>query len=433
MINYTYRPLSGNYKGGSATSIYTDYGKINSCLYELSKDLPALDSRISNLEDNEATVFVTSDFATNSISGSVILAGTITGSKIAANSITGDKLVTASVSGIMDSNISSNANINPAKINISAIQHGSLANIGMLTHPQLEASLTSISTIANTATSTANNALTSVAGLYPFLGTQSLNTTAKDVTGAVNELLSDINSISFVVPSGVSIVGGYAAGHVLTATGSEYTIQETAVMASDTGISLQAQSVDPSLPPSGYMTLYPKGSGLYAEDWNGRVYPLTTTNNYAPLNIIYQLGTPASGVHGYAQLNGNSITLTPGTWEVNGHVLFGYDGAVSPEYNALSYEWRGANGTNSPGDMPDAFSGTVLYGVMIPRNTGGPSGYNECIWDGAGQSLASYFMVTSPIIVSVSMATPLYLDARVSCSVPVSNQVVTMIMAKQIN
>lgn len=219
MINFVRRPLSGFYKGSLANQ-FSDYIKIDNSFLELALDLPLLDQRITTLESNALGILTTSNFVTNSISGTVILENTISGSKLQDSSIPGSKIVVNSLSGITDANIAANAAINPSKIDLGLLSHTQIKDIGSRTHAQIDNQLDQVfSDIGSTPGSPLAQALdtrvtanaagiaglsSSFSALNNYVAPATLTTNAQVVSSAINELKAALQSVG---ASGYSIQG----------------------------------------------------------------------------------------------------------------------------------------------------------------------------------------------------------------------------------
>ncbi len=88
------------------------------------------------------------------------------------------------------------------------------------------------------------------------------------------------------------------------------------------------------------------------------------TSFYAANQVL--VSAPASKVFTatdrYPTMNGNSITLTPGTWRLFGDVYFGNNG-LTPTYTVCAVFWAAANGADtnvSPAALSTLASTTVL-------------------------------------------------------------------------
>lgn len=209
-ISFVFRNLAGYYRG-SALNPINDYIKISNMFLEIGKDLTSIDARLSALEALQAGIITNANFKNNSINGAIIQEGTLPGSAIQNNSITGAQIITNSINGLTDANISTNANINPSKINLSQLSHTQIKDIGTNTHSQIDQQLTQIfadegTTFGNqinpsllsritTNTSSISSLNSSLSSVSSFLGTGPLSTHAQIIANAVNELYADFQSV----------------------------------------------------------------------------------------------------------------------------------------------------------------------------------------------------------------------------------------------
>ncbi len=220
MVNFHYRTLSGVYRVGIGMSAVGDYIALQSSLLELSKDLPAFDTRITTLENLETGILGTLQFLPQTIPGSAIMTNSMPGDRILDNSIPGSKIVTNSLLGLTDANLSPNANINPSKINLSLLSHTQIADIGILTHPQIDTRIGQLfadvgSTPGTPLTESLQSQVTDIDAaivtiendisvLENFVVPAPLGTTAQTVSAAINELVSEFMGGG---PSGSGIIG----------------------------------------------------------------------------------------------------------------------------------------------------------------------------------------------------------------------------------
>ena len=138
-------------------------------------------------------------------------------------------------------------------------------------------------------------------------------------------------------------------------------------------------------------------------------YLAANSDNFVP---------PASGVWG--AMTGNSITLQPGSWSLSGAVQFSSP-VNSALYTNLNWVWATANGDNT-GNAPPLLS--VQAGVP----------YGNTVADGSGTNWSNYHQNVTPVRVSVSVATTVYLLAQPFCSAAPSNmQVNTYIYAERLD
>ncbi len=266
-----FRRLLGDYRGGQ----YPDWLRLNACLLELAKDIPAFDSRITALESNSGTIFTNANFIANTISGNILQDNTISSSKLSGG-ITGDQLVSNSSNGITNKNIAADAAISISKIDISNLNHSQLAGIGTQTHAQLESS---IATLASDYSNVSDGLVTTnalVASVNSFLGNRALSTTSTNVSGAINELKNSIANISTILPSGANFTGNQDQYHIMTAVGSNHSIQESALQATNAGMILPSQTLTPSAPTSG-LEVWSDGTALKTIDSSGNVVDLSAS------------------------------------------------------------------------------------------------------------------------------------------------------------
>jgi hypothetical protein len=95
----------------------------------------------------------------------------------------------------------------------------------------------------------------------------------------------------------------------------------------------------------------------------------STYGQFELLQSTSSIKTP-TGNNNYANMTGNSLTLTPGTWRLFGNVNFN-NGGVTPSYTYGIVLWAGANGADS-GTLPAALSGvsglTILSAGLVSSN-----------------------------------------------------------------
>jgi len=179
---------------------------------EISGDIQNFDARIAALEANLRQTVTNDNFELGSINGAIITDGSLPGSALQDNSIDGSKIVTNSINGIKDVNIASDANINPSKIDLSNLSHTLIKDIGSNTHPQIDAQLaqlwgdtgltngtpagTSLLTLINGTSAALASLTTNVSNISSFVGSTPLATASQILSGAVNELFYDFQSIS---------------------------------------------------------------------------------------------------------------------------------------------------------------------------------------------------------------------------------------------
>ena len=216
-INFVFRNLTGFYRGSTINAI-NDYIKISNMFLEIAKDLSSIDGRLKALEATAITIITNDNFTTNSISGTVIQRNTLPGTAIENNSITGAQIITNSINGLTDANLSSNASINPSKINLSALSHTQIKDIGVNTHPQIDAfistvpgQISTLSTNISNTNSTVGILNSNLATLNSFVSPGHLLTTSQNVTGAINELDNDVVTLGAAIG---------ASGYAVTTPGS---------------------------------------------------------------------------------------------------------------------------------------------------------------------------------------------------------------------
>lgn len=304
MPTFTYRPLSGFYKGSFANQL-SDYTKINNSFLELSKDIPSLDARLHVLEANGVGIFSTGNFEINSIQGSILADGSVPGNKITNNSITGDQIVLNSVHGLTDANISSAANISASKINLGEIDHELLENVGSHTHPQIDTDLNQLFhdvgssegaplSVPLDSRVTANAAqIVSLQGslstLNSYVNPGALSTTAQTVSAAINEIVVDLQEVG---ASGLGVAGPVTS-----------TIGAVALWNSTTGKLLKNSSIvntatETTFPSNLELT----GPGFHLATAGT---PFTSVNT---INLHMQNGADGGSIYG----SGVGLTLLPG-------------------------------------------------------------------------------------------------------------------------
>jgi hypothetical protein len=227
MPNFSLRKLIGIYKNGSGGGI-SDFNKINNMFFELAKDIVAFNARIKVIEAFPLTTLTSSSFAANTILGTIILDGSLSGAKVTDGTITGTKLVLNSSQGITDANIAPSAAIKASKLDLSTLSHASLLNVGVLTHAQIESALGIIGTLASGNVADIATAENNISALQTVVGSATLNTTAQNITSAINELQADISSYVSPYSSGVvDIIGTQTQYSLLRCTGVDDAIEPT--------------------------------------------------------------------------------------------------------------------------------------------------------------------------------------------------------------
>lgn len=229
-INFAFRQLSGFYNGG-VNNRQPDYLNLNNSLLEIHQDIVAL----YGLTASEAIAFsgtITQDnFQTGSINANVLLPGSITTDLIASGTITGGQIITNSIFGLTDANISSNANISASKINVGQISHTQISNIGTNTHPSIDSQLSqlwqdtgltngliqspSLLYLIDVNAATISQINSSLATTQAYVNRATLSTTSQTLSAAINELVTDLQSIG---SSGLAISGPVSSTNNAVAT-----------------------------------------------------------------------------------------------------------------------------------------------------------------------------------------------------------------------
>lgn len=128
----------------------------------------------------------------------------------------------------------------------------------------------------------------------------------------------------------------------------------------------------------------------------------------------------ATATDRYPAFTGNSLTLTPGTWELFGNIYF-TNGGVSPSYTTCSILWGAANGADtnvSPADISTAANLTVL---SVAQN-----------FMGAGANAANNCVPAPSYVVRVTASVTIYLDAYVTLGTAANSRLFTYQNAKRI-
>jgi hypothetical protein len=427
MANFMFRKLQGDYRGGT----YPDWSRINACFKELSQDIPSFDTRISLLENASSAILTDSNFVINTISGSILKDGTILATKL-AGSITGSMLVSNSADGITNANIASNAAISISKLDLSTLSHSQLLSVGTLTHAQLESTLTTLTTSVDGIDDGLVLTNAAVASVNGFLGDRALSTTASDVTDAINELKNEIASISVVIPSGANFTGNQDQYHIMRAIGANHSIEESPIQALDTGVLFPSQAFTPSIPASG-VELYAYNNQVYAINTSGDTYNLCQATS--SLAYLSAKSPVCSGVNAWCQMTDNFVTLTPGTWEITGHVAFNITDSVN-NIGAIGYKWASENGNNGSSPAPADPLTTLVCGMYNPAEDLVAAQsfpiYNGLLNMQFGTPFVCAWTPTSPLVVTVTSSTPIYLDPW--CSLYNTNNILvqTFIYAKRL-
>lgn len=118
-------------------------------------------------------------------------------------------------------------------------------------------------------------------------------------------------------------------------------------------------------------------------------------------------------------MTGNSITLTAGTWLVNGMVGWGNNG-TSPDYDSCDYVVAIANGADN-NSQPTAVSTTG--NVTLKAGLVQPS-YN-LFFDNSGWNLGQFNCTIEPMVIAVSANTDIYLVPYVNTAATATNGRVT--------
>lgn len=348
MITYRYRPLSGNYRG-SVNNQLADYLKIGAGMLELSYDLPAIDSRVTILENKVLGILNTSNFLPNSINGNIIGNNTLNGSKITPGTITGAMIIQNSTSGITDANISSGANISPSKINLSLISHTQLNNIGTNTHATIDADLAQLfgdvgdvpgsgflvplTTQLRSVNTGLEICFENLNGLTRYVDPISLATTAQMIGPAINELSV---GLSHILGSGFAIAGPAAA-----------TPDSIATWGSDNK-TLQSSKVNIDR----YGNILTSGNLYFS------------SGNIAPIIGSATVGLQNLYMNGNVLFNNNGIINSPGTVSINSRSI-GLDAPVNMNLTGGNVIYMNTNGT---------IAVAAPSGLFInPGNLGSPS------------------------------------------------------------
>jgi hypothetical protein len=399
---------------------------------ELSKDIPAFDSRISVLEKATGTIFTNNNFTVNTILGSMLQDASIPASKLIGQ-ITGDQLVTNSIHGITNENIASSAAIAISKIDISTLNHSQLQGVATLTHAQIENQLTSLSVSITEDENSIAITNAAIGSVNTFLGNRVLSTTANDVTDAINELKTEVSNFSVIIPSGANFTGNQDQYHVLRATGANHTIEESQVQALDTGILLPSQSFVPSTPTSG-IEIYGRNNQVYAIDTSGDIYNLCQGSG-SSFSYLTQTSLVCSGINSWCEMTNNSITLPPGTWELNGHVVFDTTDGTA-QIGAIGYKWSSNNGDNGSTVPSDITNAAVLVGKLNPIDNITThmvmTNYAGIVNHNPGNQIIAFLTPTSPVVITTTASTPVYLDPWCSLYDPTHVIAQVMIYAKRL-
>jgi hypothetical protein len=130
----------------------------------------------------------------------------------------------------------------------------------------------------------------------------------------------------------------------------------------------------------------------------------------------------------WMQMTGNSITLTAGTWIVNGVVEFG-NGGTSPDYTSVDYVVSTANGADDS-NKPTAVSttGNVTLKAGLPTPT------YDIFFTNASENISQYTHTIEPLAIAVSASTAIYLVPFANCGGTATNgRAITNIWAYKIS
>jgi len=434
MPNFNYRHLSGVYRNGVGDR-YSDYSRIDNMFIELSRDLPVIYNRLSDLEEIDISVLTSDNFTSNTIVGTIILEGSLPGSKITDGSITAAKLVLNSSNGIKNENIAANAAIDISKINLGTLSHTSLTNIGTLTHSQLESSLSTLGTLASGVYTRIGSAETNISTLQTQMGITPLNTDAQTVTAAINELQSEISGyVSPTISGGVLINGDQTQYHLLRATGVENVIEQSDILVAADSLLLPKISGVPTAAQMGHIGIASDVSGnLITVDESGAV---TQVMNLWPTDRTSAVSAACSGNY-WVEMSGNAVSVGAGIWELTGSIIFGCDSfSQNPFYARTGYKISQENGTNSGvTDPPDPSGLTLLHGEWHPGISVNESGPNVIeVYRPSSTSDSDYVHVVPlfPTIFTASEDTMVFVDPYIFSNAPNSARVKTYLYAKKI-
>ena len=120
----------------------------------------------------------------------------------------------------------------------------------------------------------------------------------------------------------------------------------------------------------------------------------------------FRLDTSGYATAEWAQMTGNSVTLQPGTWKLDGKLQL-IDGGTNHAADVLSLIWATTNGNNTT-TQPTQTGATFLFSDDIAIIQG----------PGGGNQITSYFELTALAeIVTVTATTTIYLVPRATFSI----------------
>lgn len=176
-------------------------------------------------------------------------------------------------------------------------------------------------------------------------------------------------------------------------------------------------------------------------NWRLQNTPLPPTINV--LNATSSEKTPG-GSNQWMAMTGNKVTLTPGTWMLQGSVYFANSSAADVKYSSYSYVLATANGADSS-SQPTAVAtgGNITVKAGVPSfpdlsATPGADAKDGGFWIGTGSTSPSmssrlFRGNISPCIVAVSANTDIYLVPLAAASSIGSARVTTNLMAVKLS
>lgn len=231
-------------------------------------------------------------------------------------------------------------------------------------------------------------------------------------SGNINNWVTGISGVTFNINA--------TSGNFLEANGTQFTsvsyggdIRSSGTSGSLIVSGIQQNSIANQPTVSGQVLVYNAPNNI---QWETPPLP----SGLRILNANSSVLTPGTSAEWYT-MTGNSITLTPGTWMVNGVVDFG-DSGTSPTYSVINAAWCYANGANSA-TQPASISTNLKAGQAA-------LGTNNSVLTAA---ITTGSEAMQPILVATSSGLPIFLVPFATMTTATNARIATNVWAMQVS